>query len=58
LSIDFPFQFQLGDAVLDASVTGQIVAYNIIPEPSSIAMAGLAVLGLCWTGRRRFRSHA
>jgi hypothetical protein len=58
LSIDFPFQFQLGDAVLDASVTGQIVAYNIIPEPSSIAMAGLAVLGLCWAGRRRFRSHA
>jgi hypothetical protein len=55
LQINVPIQIDLGDdVVLSASFTGQLVAH-LIPEPSSIFMAGLAVLGLCWAGRRRLR---
>lgn len=54
LFVNAPFQIDLSGAVLNGTYSGQIVAYYV-PEPSSIFMAGLAVLGLCWAGRRRLR---
>lgn len=58
LSINMPLSFDLDGIVLNASITGQIVAFTTlvpVPEPSSVIMASFAALGLCWAGRRRFR---
>jgi hypothetical protein len=40
---------------LTARFEGQIVATGVIPEPGSIALLGLAGVGLCLAGRRRLR---
>lgn len=44
------------DGYLTGTANGQIVAYALlIPEPSSVVMAGVACVGLGWAGRRRLR---
>jgi len=57
LSVNLPLSFDIGDGVfINGNVQGQIVAFaTLVPEPSSVFMAGVAALGLCWAGRRRFR---
>lgn len=56
LTVNMPLVFDLDGVILNGSVTGQIVAFaTLVPEPSTIAMAGIAALGLCFAGRRRFR---
>jgi len=57
LAVNLPLVFDLGDGVIiNGNVQGQIVAYaTLVPEPSTVAMAGVAALGLCFAGRRRFR---
>ncbi len=55
LNVNVPLQIDLEGTLLNATATGRIVAFATIPEPSTIALTGLAALGLCWAGRRRFR---
>jgi hypothetical protein len=39
----------------DVVLLGQIVATEVIPEPGTIAMLGMGIIGLVAVGRRRFR---
>jgi hypothetical protein len=56
LNINVPIAIDVDGTILNATATGQIVAFaTLVPEPSSIVMAGFAAFGLCWAGRRRFR---
>ncbi len=57
ISIDIVQQLEVTPgnfADVIVSLQGQLVA-NLVPEPSSIAMLGLGVIGLVAVGRRRFR---
>ncbi len=40
---------------IDGSLTGTIVATRLVPEPGTVAMLGLGLIGLVAFGRRRFR---
>lgn len=55
LNITVPISIDFEGVPLSASAAGQIVAFAIVPEPSSVLLAGFAAFGLCWAGRRRFR---
>ncbi len=56
MTITVPISIDVEGILITGSATGVIRAYTtLIPEPSTIAMAGIAALGLCVAGRRRFR---
>jgi hypothetical protein len=55
LNINTPLLIDVNGVTLNASLTGQIVAYAAVPEPSSVLLAGSAALGLVVVGVRRRR---
>ncbi len=57
VSVNVPIAIDLDGTIVTGSATGQIVAFAVVPEPSSLLMAGIAALGLCWAGRGRFSTR-
>jgi hypothetical protein len=53
LLVNTPIAIEVDGVPLQAIVSGQIVAYTTIPEPSSILLAGCAAFGLFVACRRR-----
>lgn len=56
ITVNVPISLDLEGTIVTASATGTIVAFaTLVPEPSSVLLAGFAVFGLIWAGRRRIR---
>ena len=53
LTVNVPISLDVEGIIVNGTATGQIVAFATVPEPSTVLMATMAMLGLCWTGRRR-----
>lgn len=54
-TVTVPIAINVEGIVITGSASGQVVAYALIPEPSSVLLASFAGFALCWAGRRRFR---
>jgi hypothetical protein len=52
LNINVPLTIDVEGVPLQATINGRVVA-TIVPEPSSVLLAGFAICGLGWAGRRR-----
>jgi hypothetical protein len=60
ITVSVPISIDLEGTIVTASATGTIVAFatlTVIPEPSSVLLAGFAAFGLIWAGRRRIRRN-
>lgn len=55
-NVNVPISIDLDGTILNATASGQIVAFAIVPEPSSIALAGFGVVGLVTMAYRRRRN--
>jgi hypothetical protein len=56
IQVNVPIAIDLDGTLVNATASGQIVAFTtLVPEPSSVVLAGFAAFGLCWAGRRRMR---
>ncbi len=56
IPINMVLALDISGIVLNASVTGQVVAYATVPEPSSFALLGLSGIGLAVQVYRRRRA--
>jgi len=52
----FPVVFYNGSVPFIGAMTGQIVATTVVPEPSTLMMAGCGLVGLALCVRRKFRN--
>jgi hypothetical protein len=53
IAVDIPID--LDGTIITGTLDGIIVATFVVPEPSSITMLGISLIGLVAVGRRRFR---
>ncbi len=57
LTVTVPIALDISGVILNASAVGQIVAYAVVPEPSSFALLGFGTAALGVTVYRRRRSR-
>ncbi|MEQ8667668.1 MAG: PEP-CTERM sorting domain-containing protein, partial [Pirellulales bacterium] len=56
MNVDVPTELDLGGFSLTGTYSGVIVAYAIVPEPSTFALAGFGLVALAYTGLCRRRT--
>ncbi|CAL1125265.1 unnamed protein product [Cladocopium goreaui] len=55
IPINMVLALDIEGIILNAGVTGQVVAYSVVPEPSTFVMFGLGAVGLAVTAIRKRR---
>jgi hypothetical protein len=53
IPVSLPLVLNLGDINLNASITGNIVAFATVPEPTTALLLGIGLAGMAAIGRKR-----